>query len=331
MSHFMEQFPCMRTIHGKSPCCRGKVIRFGRGRKQCVICHKTWRPRPKKRGRKELRVSIELIKRYVQHLSFHGDHNRLRRRILKSRDRYLASVCWEFPKGDEPLILILDGMWLSLAGKKHILYLALLRPVSSDKAIVLRPRVCEGNENAEGWLDMIDTIPREVRERIEALVCDGHRAFASVSMVYDWKVQRCHFHLFASIRNYVRTGRLGRRRLLGERILILLRTAISTRNERVLHGIMTELFALEQTVSSVRLRYNLRGFFRNFDEYRTYLSSPELFLPTTSNCAESLGQHIRDFLYRARGFRTRESFTRWVEVVCHMKGTITCNGKDQPN
>jgi len=53
----------------------------------------------------------------------------------------------------------------------------------------------------------------------------------------------------------------------------------------------------------------ISGLSKSYPYYRTYLKYPELNIPTTSNCIESLNSKFRDLCYRSRGFRTLKAFS----------------------
>jgi len=55
----------MAPLHAKSLCCGAQVRRFGRRRRQCTLCKRTWRIRQKKRGRTCTRHTQVLLKRIL--------------------------------------------------------------------------------------------------------------------------------------------------------------------------------------------------------------------------------------------------------------------------
>lgn len=326
----------MGTSHVKSPCCRVGVRRFGSRRRQCVICHRTWRIRKKRRGRKSRRPQSDIVRAYLgDRLGrfAYGDPQReqMQRRIRKGLTAYIAHLGDAFPKGEGPLIAVADGMWQMVAGQRCTVYLILLRPLHEHHAWILPPIVVPGKESGTGWGIAVEEIPPALRKRMVALVCDGEPSLIGIGRQEGWHIQRCWFHLFASIRNYVRTGPMSKQPLLGQTILETLRTALTVQDDYALTDALGTLSMLASIVKNPLLRTKLTGFVRHADDYRTYLIHPHLHLPTTSNSAESLIRCIRNLLSRARGFRTPASFTSWVRAYCHYKQTMMCNGKDQPN
>ena len=92
-----------------------------------------------------------------------------------------------------------------------------------------------------------------------------------------------------------------------------------------------ELECIMDETSSRVLRSVLSGFLTHYRDYRTYLVYPELYLPRTSNTAESLIGMIRSLCYRARGFRTIHALRAWIEALIKHRRTVRCNGVHQPN
>jgi transposase-like protein len=187
-----------------------------------------------------------------------------------------------------------------------------------------------GKESADGWRITWENIPVGLRKRIKALVCDGYPNLVHLAKREKLLVQRCHFHLIASIKNYVTAGPLNRSGSLGQLVLNATQIAINTPDEHKLESALEEIWMLIKIAKSKKLKARLRGLLRDIDDFRTYRTYPELNLPTTSNTAESLVQYVRDLMYKARGFRTADSFMRWVKALCLVKKTMICNGKNQP-
>ncbi len=209
----------MIKIHAKSPCCRGGIRKYGIRRRQCTLCKKTWRVRKKKRGRKHLRITPHLAERYLTKSTgtMHAyarirsmPQETMRRRFIQSRTAMLARTPWEFPQLDEPLIAIADAMWHASEGIKCTTYFIVLRPVSSSRAWIMPPVTVPGTESWAGWRIAWEEVPVACTQRILALVCDGKQSLQVIGKQRGWKVQLCHFHLMALIKNYA-TGHAGTR------------------------------------------------------------------------------------------------------------------------
>lgn len=321
----------MKILHTKSPCCRGRIIKFGKRRRQCTVCEKTWSIRKKKRGRKPVRIKQTTVIKYLvnEKLPFRSTVSKktVRRRVSLSLKKYLDQTSWEYPTTKGPFIIIADAMWQMIERQMCCVYFVLLRPVGSTTAWILPPCVVPGGESAFGWQITLDCIPDDLRKQIKAIVCDGdpHLVYQA-RVTYGWLIQRCHFHLLASIKNYATTGPLSRNLTLGKMVLTAVRTALTATDDLELEEVLLEIQLLSKYLKNKKLRARLRGLLKYIDDFRTYKKYPELDLPVTSNAAESLVQCVRNLQYRARGFRTISSFMKWIRALCLVKKTIVCNG-----
>lgn len=317
-----------------SPCCRGRIIKFGQRRRQCVDCSRTWSVQLKKRGRKQLRINRQMIQNYLGKKSTsckmrHLNRESMRRRMQLSLTKYLQSAEWNYPPDTTELIAIADGMHETIEDRLCVVYLILLRPVHSNQAWIMPPVIARGGESATGWLEALHSIPRQLRQRVKALVCDGDPHLVRQAKLMGLIVQRCHFHVIASIKNYVTAGPLSRNRTFGSFVLTAIQEILVTKDPNRLRALLRDVKDFITVAKNRKLRGRLRGLLKNLQDFHAYQKYPALYLPTTSNSAESLVQCIRDTLYRARGFRTIKSFHRWIRAICLFKKTITCNGKYQ--
>lgn len=317
-----------------SPCCRGRIIKFGQRRRQCTICLRTWSIKLKKRGRKRLRINRQMVSNYlkkklpsvkVKHLN----RESIRRRMRLSLSKYLNFVSWEYPPNDTDLIVVADGMHEILEKQPFVVYLILLRPVNSNQAWIMPPVIVQGGESAVGWLKALNSIPESFKKRIKALVCDGDPHLVYQAKLRGLIVQRCHFHLLASIKNYVSAGPLSRNPPFGKLVLTTVQQILVTKYSKRLSKLVTDVKDLIRLAKNRKLRARLRGLLKHLNDFHAYQEYPKLNLPTTSNSAESLVQCVRDLLYRARGFRTVKSFSNWLNAICVLKKTIVCNAKYQ--
>ena len=325
----------MNTLHAKSPCCQGEVIRFGSRRRQCVICRKTWRIRLKKRGRKPLRVPRTMVVRYFEKsigtlsrgIRIPGSREAKRIRMQHSLSSYLRYDDADHALPDGPLIAMADAMWYESEGIECAVYFILLRPINASYAWILPPVIVPGRESARGWHIAFEEIPSPLTDRICALVCDGKRALRMIAQEHHWALQLCHFHLLGKLKHYA-SGHPGTRwEERGKFILSAVRGLLNTQDETVLARCRNDLLFILDTLSHRFLKAKLREFRRNLPFYRTYLSYPHLHLPTTTNSAEALIRMVRELLGRARGFRTVASLERWLRAFCRYRKTIACRGK----
>ena len=163
------------------------------------------------------------------------------------------------------------------------------------------------------------------------MVCDGATGVTHCARRHGWILQRCHFHLIASVQNYLTTGPRSLHRAFAFRVLRIVRTALLTRSQSKLQYALAKLGAIRSRSRSRGLRRVLGGLIEHIDEHRTYLRHPGLSLPITSNSAESFIQRVRDLLYRCRGFKNLSRLSLWITAIAIYKKHIRCRGKNQPN
>lgn len=327
----------MKSKHAKSPCCRGEIIRFGKRRRQCVICRKTWRIRLKKRGRKRIRAASALAVKFIndelptlRNLEKKRSHSReyFRRRINRSLAVLLSnsSTLETSLEGTGPLILIADAMWHRIRGAEWTIYVMLVKSISGKQAIIFPPAVIAGHESAPGWAEAIQTMDQDVLKRLIALVSDGVPTLLAQALKSGWLIQRCHFHLLSAFQNYATTGPRSKNKEFAFILMKYVKEIISTTDQSRLEELQQYFENLLTTLKSRGLRRVINGLLRDLAQFRTYLAYPDLNLPTTSNAAESVIQMIRDLLYRARGFNNPESLKNWVKALFITKPIIQCNG-----
>lgn len=330
----------MNKLHKKSPCCQGRIIKFGKRRRQCVICRRTWRIYPKKKGRKSKRESSRLVLRYLRHEvpSFYAlsrckkvSKDVFKRRIKRSQIVFLKKTEWLPLPTAVPLIAIADAMVHVINHQVYTVYFILLRQPRENKAIILKPLIRKGPEVAQGWYTAFRKISVDTRLFIKALVCDGHTGLISVAQRHSWLIQRCHFHHIARVQNYCSKFKLSRSKRLGKLIYHLTIKILTDYDEKKVIQYLATLKEIKNEAKSRALRRVLSGFIKHYQDYRTYLHYPELKLPRTSNTVESLIGGIRNFFHRARGFRTLSSIAQWIYAFLKSKQKVTCNGFYQPN
>lgn len=336
---FLQQLVCMKILHAKSPCCRGRIIKYGNRRRQCIACKKTWRVRKKKSGKDKKRIDKNFVLRYLNRemVSLYTQAHRqeqseraLRNRLKRSKTNFLNSTPWPKLPVATPLLAIADAMIVTLNHIQYTFYFIMVREPGSTKAIIVKPYCKLGAELANGWTAAFDQLPYVTKSSIIALICDGHRGLISVGQRNGWLIQRCHFHLLAAIQGRRSRWIRSRHRALGELIYKLAHEVLTNPDESKIVGALIRLKQIAFNTSSPTLRKILSGFVSYYEDYRTYLNHPELKLPITTNSAESLIGSVRDLCYRARGFRTLNSLTEWIEALLKNKRNITCNGYDLP-
>lgn len=328
----------MNIKHAKSPCCLGKVIRFGERRRQCSVCHRTWKIRQKKTGRKTIRVSDNLALKFLKNerLSCYSlakssnlSEDQLNRRLKRRLVALLRKTpCSKLPQG-EFLIVIADAMIQEIEGKLYSIYFILVKEIGSNKAIISLPHFEEGKESYLGWINAFNALPEETFKSIGAVVSDGHRGLVSLAKRNNWLLQRCHFHLLSSLQGRRSKGQYSRHREVGETVFRLVKDILTNTRKDQIQNSICQLGEIRDHTDSPGLKRILRGFLKAYRQFRTYLDFPKLNLPRTSNSAESVVGSVRSLLHRTKGFRTLSSFKLWVEGLIKIKKEITSNGFHQ--
>lgn len=323
----------MTTLHAKSPCCRGRVNRFGKRRKQCSICKRTWRIRRKRRGRKQKRISPRLAIRMLMerqtlvHQKRHGNISQSgwSRRFTKA---LLAAVhttrVRRMPVG--PYALISDGLYFKFKRMDWVMYVTAVKPVRSHLAYFLDPVLLQGKESYERWRMAMATIPKETKKSIQAFVSDGFRGSKLIAREHNWIHQRCHFHLLmALIRRRDRRSYRIKSAGIRERLLVVVRVLLTTTNvvTKRKHILRTQRL-LSHPLCPPWIRKQTIEFLHTLDDFRAYLIYPELNLPATTNTIESSGKIIRKATSTAR---TPPSVLLRATTFLRLRKSITCNGK----
>lgn len=327
----------MNTLHVKSPCCSGKIRRFGHKRRQCGCCKRTWSIRPKKRGRPHVRLPPKVLQQiFVQGFTPQLLGRRrpqlslptFRYRVRQAIRSFIARPSpQKIPRG--PLILLADGLWFNFRRKHWILYLTALKPCSGNTSVFLDPILLPGQEGASKWRKVFARIPGSIQTRIRALVVDNLNGMKKLTTHYHWILQLCHFHLLLKLR--VRSVRQ-RRTLKGARIrkelYKLIRCSIETKDEKILQKSLVQLNRLARNpCGTKRMGAIVRDFLKSASYFRSYITFPDLQLPTTTNAVESMGCLVRDLLRRNRCASSPRALHQWVTAMIRMRPYVTCNGK----
>ncbi len=318
----------MNKLHEKSPCCQAKIYKIGGKRKKCSRCGKTWTKWKKKRGRKVKRVSHELLKRVLdkgektthianrsKSITRSGLCCRLNKAILKTERTNRYPDGW--------LILLADGVRFFLEKKDWTLYVFAVRSKTGGKAYLLDPILLPGRESLRAWKIALESVPKDIRNRVLALVSDGFRGVDGLAGNNGWICQRCHFHLIAQLQI-----RLGFWKNMPDHPI---RKEIYTTVCKLLRTINHESkYALElyELINSPRCPYYYRRLgnelLRRLTEFRNYINHPELNLPHTTNCMESFNNIIRD---RCKYQRSSKSLQLRAKALTRTKFSVNCNNR----
>ena len=323
----------------KSSCCLASVRRYGDRRRQCTHCLKTWRIRAKKRGRPTIRVSIHVARGLLdsgatvkQRAHSSGNTERTyQRRVQRSLTLIRTQDLYDQVPLDTNLILLIDGIWTRTEKQRAVIYLAALKPLNESVAYLLPPQVYLGTETAPKWRQVIQSLPEDIQDRIQALVCDGITGMTTYAHKRGWVVQRCQFHFIKSIERF----KGGKNRFVPEKALryelyLLMRQAlvVSKKQESTLFQKIKERAEFERCPKWVRKQ--AEELMRARNEFRAHLNHPELRLPRTTGCMESTCAIVRTRLRQAHGFKTLISLQRWISGLICTKKTVACNSY-QPN
>ena len=323
----------MKILHAKSPCCRGSINHFGKRRRQCSICKRTWRIRQKRRGRKQKRIDRQLTHRIlIEHRTFQHhcrkgavSQSGFSRRLSKAiRSDLKLKARLRFPSS--PYALLGDGLYFKFKRMDWVLYVMAVKPVKSNRAFFLDPVLLQGKECYERWRVALATIPPKTKKRVKAFVSDGFRGSKLIAREHGWIHQRCHFHLLlALIRRHGR--RLYRVKGAGirEKLLGVVRALLTTPDSAILRRRTLKARRLiSHPLCPPWIRIQTVEFLRTLDDFRAYLIHPELNLPTTNNSIESSGRIIRKATSTAR---TPQAVLLRATAFLRIKKSITCNGK----
>lgn len=326
----------MNKKHAKSSCCRTKIYRFGKRRRQCSNCQKTWSIRKKKRGRKTIRVALNThTLAFASQESLRHKAKRLNKGREKIRRRHAFKMNSLLKKLSPPvipggsLIAIIDGYQLFFNKQPWTLYLILLRPVNLPKATVTEPCFIKGPETVRGWEKAFAELPSGVEERIQAVVSDGMLGLNRMTKSRKWIMQRCHLHLTRILycllgRRFKKVKLKGFREQAYQNVLTILN---SSDKFEVQNSIASLRLAAYSEKCPKRFGLKIRGFLQNCHAFRSYQIYPELNLPATTNTAEMVCSKIAELVHRTRSFRNPESFEKWVKIQIRLLQEVQCNGK----
>ena len=330
----------MTTLHEKSPCCRGKIARFGGRRRQCLICHGTWRVWKRRRGRTKKRKNYQLLHSYLdgQFVSMtkeakrRGAHESSLRRTLKNTaSQMIETVLWQKPARSRTCILLADAVIKYIRGKWYTVYLTSIKDCKKNKALLLPPVLRQEKETVLGWRAVLNSIPDNTWKNVKILVCDGHRGLVNYAHHEKVEVQRCQAHLIMAIAGRRSRSPFGRHRNEGDRMYNLAKTIFRTTDPQELKYALDTIEAMGWETKAKELKTVISGFVKSYHEYRTYIKYPKLRIPTTNNAMESFIGQFQEICHRARGFSSPDALFLWITAFAKHKKEITCNGFYQPN
>lgn len=330
----------MNTQHPQSPCCGVPSIKYGFRRWQCTRCRKTWRGRKKKRGRKRKRVSPKLAFALFETKSTVKQRARNRQlterqyqyRMIKSLRLTDGNNLYSDVPPQSKLLLLVDGIWAHCNRKRAVVYLLAVRPIETSEAFILPPRIISGVETNRKWRSIIDDLPSYLKRQIVALVCDGLTGLTEQAEKRGWIVQRCQFHFIKTIERFRgKKNRFVKDKMFREDLYQTMRRILALPEGRKVDALFAKLKRAgenDRCPSWVKILTRELLCYRN--EFRAYLLHPELRLPATNGCMESLAAVVRHRLYLSRGFKTIEGLSRWMSGLIYSKKHMRCNGTDQP-
>jgi len=319
----------MKLLHKKSKCCGAKIIRFGGRRRQCIVCERTWRVHSAKQGRKASRKQRNYLKK-VFHQGFSVKQIALHSKLS------VAAIYKRFSKNlnvvvgkkriirirGQKLILVIDAEWQYFKGELWTLYFLSAKSIDSETVVVFDPVLEQGKENAASWNTIMHRLPISIRMRIIAIISDGVRGIETIAINNGWIIQRCHFHLLSML--YKMRGKRASTsgKLIREEICLSVRRALVETSETKLYILSQRLIVLARDDKCPRrMRMAVRDFLRRLPEFRSYLTYPELNLPTTINVMESINSFIRR---KSRTVNSPVSWHKWAIACTRFKSKFTC-------
>lgn len=319
----------MKLLHEKSKCCSAKIIRFGGKRRQCIVCKKTWRVYPAKRGRKALRKQSGYLKKVFNHgfsvkqIAFHSNLSvdAIYKRFGKNLNEVISKKRIIRVRGQK-LILVIDAQWQYFKGELWTLYFLSVKSTGSETVVVFDPILKKGKESAVSWNMIFNELPPSIKKRVIAVVSDGIRGIETIVANNNWIIQRCHFHLLSVLQKMRGKRASTPGRLIREEIYCSVKAAISTTSKRRLNILCKRMAVLsENDQCPKRMRMVVRDFLRRLSEFRNYIEYPELHLPTTVNVMESINSLTRR---KARTVNSPKSWHKWAIACVRFKSKFTC-------
>lgn len=331
----------MKILHVKSICCGEKIRKFGKNRRQCCSCKKTWRIRPKKRGRKKIRTSSNFafkifntrmtVKQMARISGLSERKYQYRTKI--SLENLNTKKLFDYIPAKGTLVAVVDGLWVNSNGKRIVIYLCALKPVNSSIAYLIPPVLISGAETSKKWKDVFAGIPEQIKCRIKAMVCDGVTGLARQRDKGGLIFQRCQFHFLKVLERFKGTSNSNvKNKKMRLEVFNLIKESMNISNNNRFRIILKRLKKIFKNPKCPKyVGIHLRDFLVNHIDFRACIIYPNLDLPGTTSAMESLCGSIRERLFISKGFKTEGSLRRWVNGLILERRIITCRSKNQPN
>lgn len=324
----------MAKLHAKSSCCYADVYRYCQRRRRCSTCGRTWSIRPKKRGRRKVRVHPNIHQfagpfqesLRAKSRRLHRGREVIRRRHRTNMEHLLKLQLPALPAG--PYIAVIDGFVMWFQGQPWTLYLVLIRTTTGTVAYLMEPLIKAGAETILGWKRAFATLPIAAINQLRAVVSDGIIGIDRYARARNWAHQRCHCHLIRTLYPLLglrkQTVRAKKLRLTAFEYV---KQVLTSRNESEVRQVLRGLrFIAKSPRCPRRFGLKLRGFLQSYRQFRCWRYYPEFNLPVTTNSAERVCGQITELIRRTRSFRNPESYLQWVKIMFKISPTIQCNG-----
>lgn len=327
----MGQFSCMKILHEKIHNCQDNSWSYGQRRRRCFVCGKTWTAWKRKRGRNSSRPDRNLLQKiFVERERL----NRLlpvrKKRITVSGasrrlNKAMLAVADEKNQGHftgKQYILIIDALWYRFQKQRWTLYFVAVRTVKGKLARFLSPVLFPGKENLFDWQTVVSQLPTGLKNRTVALVSDGWRGVERVAKENNWILQRCHFHFISQLQ--INRGKWKQMpdQDFREQIYQTARKLLAAKTMINFYKEQLNKFTNHPRCPR-RLRIIIHDFLRRLEYFRSYLKHPELNLPTTTNCVESMNKLIRK---QCQHLNNPKALERWSKIFLKFHPNIVCNG-----
>lgn len=239
---------------------------------------------------------------------------------------FCRTMPWPVLPHEAPLILLADATLKLIKKRWYTIYVMLVRSPDESVAWIVPPVILPGKETGGGWAAALGTLPADRLAAVKVLVCDGHRGLVDFAKRRRWLIQRCHFHLIASIQGRRSRWDRSRHQEEGRRIYVLVKRILDAPADTDIKTLRIGVDNLALSTDSRELRKALTGFATNAEDFRTYLYHPNLHLPRTNNTSEACIGTIESLLKRLRGISNLCALSKWIEALVKHKKKIACNG-----
>lgn len=245
------------------------------------------------------------------------------------RSHPLASA---FTRRHGPLLLVVDGIWITLEGVRYTVLVILVRPMRSSVARLRGLYLVQGDESYNHWMEAFRwCLSSWEWQQIEAIVADGSHGLTTIAEENDWVYQRCQFHLLKDLA-LIQGKRRGPTQWIRQLALAITRIILNTPSEKETIPFVHALYGLITRSDCPRtVRKKIGGFLKHRKKFRTCYQYPLLRIPKTSNSCESAARMIRERLGVMRGVRTVSALRYWIDIIQRMHPTIRCRSDEMIN